>query len=181
MMCNLVTCCVLPCAMVQSTAVCFGGSCVRDGVASFFYFSTYEYLKKAWTPEESVRKGFYAAALPSPIHSSSPLKSFSSCLHSSCCSHPSALSVRDVRGGGQGKARLAARQGSADGETAVWWRREHVLPEKLPDGVCQVASPSPRLLSCPLPDQVFPLHQCPVRMGRERKDLGRGQHSWQGA
>jgi hypothetical protein len=31
--------------------VCNGGSCVRDGVASFFYFSTYEYLKKAWTPK----------------------------------------------------------------------------------------------------------------------------------
>ena len=120
MMCNLVTCCVLPCAMVQSTAVCFGGSCVRDGVASFFYFSTYEYLKKAWTPEESVRKGFYAAALPSPIHSSSPLKSFSSCLHSSCCSHPSALSVRDVRGGG-------ARQGKAGGQARLGRRRDSCL------------------------------------------------------
>lgn len=26
-----------------------GITCVRDGVASFFYFSTYEYLKKTWT------------------------------------------------------------------------------------------------------------------------------------
>ena len=31
--------------------MCNGGSCVRDGVASFFYFSTYEFLKKAWTPK----------------------------------------------------------------------------------------------------------------------------------
>eukprot|EP00277_Geminigera_cryophila_P006022 CAMPEP_0179431556 /NCGR_PEP_ID=MMETSP0799-20121207/16419_1 /TAXON_ID=46947 /ORGANISM="Geminigera cryophila, Strain CCMP2564" /LENGTH=301 /DNA_ID=CAMNT_0021208551 /DNA_START=26 /DNA_END=931 /DNA_ORIENTATION=+ len=28
-----------------------GITCLRDGIASFFYFSTYEYLKKSWTPK----------------------------------------------------------------------------------------------------------------------------------
>jgi len=42
--------------------VCRGSgiTCVRDGVASFFYFSTYEFLKKSWTPPGEKSPGVFA-------------------------------------------------------------------------------------------------------------------------
>eukprot|EP00286_Rhodomonas_abbreviata_P015186 CAMPEP_0181319476 /NCGR_PEP_ID=MMETSP1101-20121128/17595_1 /TAXON_ID=46948 /ORGANISM="Rhodomonas abbreviata, Strain Caron Lab Isolate" /LENGTH=300 /DNA_ID=CAMNT_0023427085 /DNA_START=72 /DNA_END=974 /DNA_ORIENTATION=- len=36
-----------------------GITCLRDGVASFFYFSTYELLKKTWTPEGAKDPGVF--------------------------------------------------------------------------------------------------------------------------
>mmetsp|Transcript_43038 Transcript_43038/g.136002 ORF Transcript_43038/g.136002 Transcript_43038/m.136002 type:complete len:275 (-) Transcript_43038:1479-2303(-) len=37
-----------------------GITCFRDAVASFFYFATYEFLKKEWTPEGKKQPGVFA-------------------------------------------------------------------------------------------------------------------------
>ena len=186
--------------------VCNGGSCVRDGVASFFYFSTYEYLKKAWTPKARrvcecagcvctrghPRQGVCVSVLAvfarvdtqgkasmqpsSPRLAIRPLLSNISHPPSSCCVHAIAVSVG------------VARQGEADAETCdmrhATCDMRHATCDMRHDAEtgCLVAAGSMCCLtSCKLPHQVSVLFQPVVLIGRVRKGLGLGQHSWQGA